>query len=493
MGSDIGAHDGTDQVETDLNDFVYGGDRRAVVVAAGNSAGGRRHVAATVRQGVPLDLVFEVDPRDRNDNVFCLWYDAAHQLDMRLTAPTGQAQLFLHGSGGALFPVNPADVAQVGVIATAGEPQNGDNSFEMGVPRTTAGRRQVDGRWTMRLLAAASDVPFHCWFMMQKNPDGRSWSPSFVEGTAGISDDSTVTIPATARGAITVANYRGKADSSDCSPSNDIHPSSGRGPLRKNGVGFEAKPDLAAPGTLITSAMSSFENGCIEYCSDRYRDMTGTSQAAPHVAGTVALMMQANALATDLPPLTRDIAFAMLQQTSPRSEEEHDKVTGWGLVNARGAVFMARGGRDEVPALATLATSAVAGTLRPALGRPADGVVATFRASLAAVEHGDVISSLISRYFSEVRRLINTNSKVATLWHRAGGPAVLRQLARHAGDASVPLPVIDAAQLQRVSGWLDLVARYGSPRLKADIDRHRAAFVDVLQVQMASSTDRVRV
>src|SRR5262249_58931559 len=56
-----------------------------------------------------------------------------------------------------------------------------------------------------------------------------------------------------------------------------------------------------------------------------------------------------------------------------------------------------------------------------------------------AFPEGEQLAAATSRHFSEVRRLINSNRRIATMWHRAGGPGLLRRLLAGAIDTEVPM------------------------------------------------------
>ncbi|UZD14985.1 S8 family serine peptidase [Virgibacillus natechei] len=77
---------------------------------------------------------------------------------------------------------------------------------------------------------------------------------------------------------------------------------SSRGPVTVN---WDIKPDLLAPGTNIVSTVP-----------DGYQQLQGTSMAAPHVAGAVALLKEAK------PNWTNEQIFGALKTTALRMETE---------------------------------------------------------------------------------------------------------------------------------------------------------------------------
>jgi serine protease AprX len=151
-----------------------------------------------------------------------------------------------------------------------------------------------------------------------------------------------ITAPGNAPWVLTVgaSSHMGTTDRSD----DRIAGFSSRGPTA---VDRGAKPDLVAPGVGIESlsapqstlfqAMSLYLlNGTVQTDYAPYLSLSGTSQAAPVVAGTVALMLQAD------PTLTPNAVKAILQYTA-EAKPEYDTLTqGAGFVNARGAIDLVR-------------------------------------------------------------------------------------------------------------------------------------------------------
>ena len=162
------------------------------------------------------------------------------------------------------------------------------------------------------------------------------------EGATGRAQYGGITAPANAPWVVTVGatSHAGTIDRADDS----IARFSSRGPTA---VDYLAKPDIVAPGVGIESlsapGSSLYKNlpsfllaGTIPTSHLPYLSLSGTSMAAPVVTGTVALMLQAN------PALTPNAVKAILQYTSQNSLVYNALTEGAGLLNARGAVQLAR-------------------------------------------------------------------------------------------------------------------------------------------------------
>lgn len=163
-------------------------------------------------------------------------------------------------------------------------------------------------------------------------------------GNAG-PDSGTIGSPGAARRAITVgaSNLDGT-----------VAQFSSRGPVR-SGDTLIVKPDLVAPGVSICAALLTGETRTP--CGDeRHTPLSGTSMAAPHVAGVAALIKQAR------PGLSPKEIKTLLKATA-QTLKSPDGLTlsgyeqGNGLVTALPAVQYALSG--GIPPVASITTSGV--------------------------------------------------------------------------------------------------------------------------------------
>jgi subtilisin family serine protease len=157
----------------------------------------------------------------------------------------------------------------------------------------------------------------------------------------GESQSGGITSPGNAPWVLTVgaASHQGTPTRGD----DTVAPFSSKGPTW---IDFAAKPDilaygvgiesLAAPNSTLATTYSAYLLGGTRGTGTKpYLSLSGTSMAAPVVAGTVALMLEAN------PRLTPNGVKAILEYTA---EANRDAVLteGAGLLNALGAVRLAR-------------------------------------------------------------------------------------------------------------------------------------------------------
>ena len=150
-----------------------------------------------------------------------------------------------------------------------------------------------------------------------------------------------ITSPGNSPWVITVgaASHNGTAIRSD----DHVARFSSRGPTLFDRI---AKPDLVAYGVGIEStadANSTLYNtypdtqlsGTRPGVAKPYQSLSGTSMAAPVVSGTIALMLEAN------PSLTPNAIKAILEFTA-ENRAENPIAEGAGLLNAQGAIRLAR-------------------------------------------------------------------------------------------------------------------------------------------------------
>jgi subtilisin family serine protease len=464
------------------------------VVAAGNSGDAKNepsHVTSTVAGNSNVEVEFTTASEVQRRASVDVWYARAGQLNVTLTSPDGTViGPANHGADVGPLPANPGAAADRRSMVTLDSTINGangrDNNLKVRIQKPTKGSIP-DGSWKLRLAnPTANPVVFHAW---TSPPEVVRFLPELdaPDGKLRASPDSTAESPGTAAEAITVANHESRTGCCDCWPSTGIVASSSRGPVVR-GAAANPKPNIAAPGLEISSAKADAANlpgnccsCCPDACCELYVDKTGTSMAAPHVAGAIALMLEENKNLAKA-----DILRHLTATAQPAPPPADPNIWGAGKLNVEAAVLAVRqaaggggggGGGGPNPLLPELASD---------LGHrhdPVPGGFLALRGLLAALPDGERLAAAASRHFSEVRRLINTNRRVATMWHRANGPSLLRGLLD--GGAGAAGAAVGERELRYLERFVEQLERYGSPRLRAGLAQHRSAVVALLRTPAA--------
>lgn len=329
FGSNTGSARNVKNAEARMIDNILNAfpNSASLVFSAGNEGDANSHCTATVASGGQIDLIFNVP--DNNKLVVIDIHYTGTNLRAAVKPPTAGAAF----SG---WFTNSAPAPSTTSINGTGNVTIGNYSGNIFLsltppappPASNAKVNNLSGLWTLRLQdTATTATPIQAW----------SNSGIRFETSAGVTltNVSSINIGATADnpifvGAHATENARGIANGA-------LAGFSGRGPIATSPVNDprNIRPHLTAPGVAITSALAGFKDGCCcDCCYDFYRPLDGTSQAAPHVTGAVALMLQKN----------RTLGFQQIRQILQNTARTVDGQTlpnndwGWGKLDVQAAL-----------------------------------------------------------------------------------------------------------------------------------------------------------
>lgn len=345
LGGQLGAHDGTSLQEQLLDRFT--GPGRIIVAAAGNSGGEPIHVSYAV-QGTDYNSALEslllmtspvaaMDlwaPAGSNISVGVVAYDPSDlgtPLFVSPAAAPGQlVQVTASASGFTLGDVTID-------ARTTADPNNGARNVLIAIQPAAGGIDPSTIPWSIYTHGSGT---FDMWVFT----GSFFFPPGFPQGLPpwfrGGDDDKTIGIPGTARRIVCVGSHVTKTQWTDVDDTVRFQPGatldlvsrfSSHGPSRDGRV----LPNLTAPGEAIVSALSSGFPAPRPFIvqGGGYQEQQGTSQAAPHITGIAALMLQRD------PALTPENVRAILQQTAiPAGTGNPNNVYGRGRVQALAAV-----------------------------------------------------------------------------------------------------------------------------------------------------------
>ncbi|MBJ3763670.1 S8 family serine peptidase [Maribius pontilimi] len=316
MGRHGGPHDGSTLIEQAMDHVLDTRRGVSIVQSAGNYYGGNIHCTGTLRPGQTTRFAWRVQPAATGTKELEVWLNGEDTTDFEITAPDGTRW---DVPPGARVVLEKDGVVLGRAYHRLDDPGNGDTHIDVFLYEGSGS----DGVWQAGLAPRRIVTgTWHAWLERH----GRSRNQTrFTRGPR--SDSTTGGTIAHGRRPIQVAAHR--AD-----PPYAFTRFSSAGPARDG----RSVPLIAAPGEAIVSARSATS---ARATGREVTRMNGTSMAAPHVTGTVALMLQA------APTLSQAQIRHILRRTARPMAANIDEVglrSAWGRLDAAAAVRAARRG-----------------------------------------------------------------------------------------------------------------------------------------------------
>ena len=299
LGGQANPHDGSLSHEIKVNEFTQSGPGRVVVISAGNDGGSNIHqeFALTPGEKKRFTLITSDTTSQTLTDLFTFYtYHRGVQdnspMKVKIIAPNGDE--FIRDISGTSTFTSPHPNNSGDIIITV------DNFWD-----TASGKRFS----TTSVKRSNVNVPTAGTYQIeientsQNNVIVDGWITSRNIGITNPNGDNNYTVgsPGNADKAITVANYTGlnfnapRTSSSYWYSGNTMQDKNLSSSIGPRIDGYQ-KPDIAADGSYVISALSKDLNPAIDTQVDGryYRSISGTSMSAPGVAGAVALLLEAN-------------------------------------------------------------------------------------------------------------------------------------------------------------------------------------------------------
>jgi endonuclease G len=307
LGMNAGAHDGQTTLEAAFDSVTGGGRDPGLVIikSAGNERNHKGHASAQAALGAVVDMSWQTDENSRRRDYLEAWYEPGDKIAFTLVTPLGDR------IGPVDFESPEAELENSGnyfhLAVSEGHSDNGHNRLAITIERRT--QNILPGFWQLEMVGQdilSRDGIVHIWAervrqrsIRFENPDRRV----------------TLSVPGTANSVVTVGACNSSFPMKLAAMSSQGLTRDGR-----------PKPELCAPGEKITAALAGG-------ATDAAVQKSGTSMAAPHVTGAVALVFSARAKAG-----LRQVNAVQLQQklrlTTQNFSPVHNPGFGSGVLDA---------------------------------------------------------------------------------------------------------------------------------------------------------------
>lgn len=333
LGANAGSHDGNTAFDRGL-DALLAMPGRAICVSAGNERQGRLNMDAAIVPGTPMLLDWAFGEGDVTPNTLRVLCDAPDGLPhVSCVVRIGGAVVSRPMLGAANAQRLMRDGTVVGVLY-AGMAESADAGLlqQVELRLLPSGRAEM---WQVELSSERTEqVEIDAWI----DRDDRERLSQSTFASQEVRTRSTLTSTACGRRTICVGAFDQTA------PTHPPTAFSAEGTTRDG----RQKPDVSAPGVGVLAAAAYGGRvlpGHPWQMPPAVR-MTGTSVAAPHVAGVLALLLQRE------PGLTAEEAAVRLRRTARADVAGawHAQL-GWGRVDAAAALAFGAAVRAGAPAV----------------------------------------------------------------------------------------------------------------------------------------------
>lgn len=351
LGGHNSPHDGSSLYEQALSNLT--GPGKIIVAAAGNAGSDFIHAGGNTIANVINETIVEADSADQLA-IVDMWYEPNSISEVAIYAYDDQFNLLDQtvlavgqDMSSAPLVANNDTLGFVAIFAqTVTDPNNGDGNVVFKIDHNDDPSIDIsDTFWGIGSIGTSNG---HLDMWLTRGGRFRDQAVGFENETEMPgNNDYSVGTPSTAEKVISVGSYVTKnswIDVDDRSLTLNPAPTIGdrstfssKGPTRDE----RTSPDIAAPGQVIFSALSSHLTEGIGYSrafalqGGGYLGQSGTSQASPHVAGIVALMLQVKN------DLTYDEAVQVISETARTNQftgPTPNNNVGAGYLDAHAAV-----------------------------------------------------------------------------------------------------------------------------------------------------------